>query len=269
MRRFIRYLVRILAVIIIVIAARYLFLEHEANRYNESIYENLKMEPETAKEKESASGPRYDLEALKKANPDCVGIVEIPGTDIYYPVLYSEKEDGFYYMKRNFYEEPDGRGSIFMDFRCDHKKPSTNLVLYGHRMRNDQMFAQLKGYKEKSFWEEHQLIYYTDERGTGTYRIFAAYLSKDPENMDENQKKYQLEFIDAAGEEEITAFSEAVRSWSYYNTGIKTEPQDCFLTLRTCDYAVSNGRISVVARLEQAPDYKTEVKTEEESGGVE
>ena len=109
-----------LAVIVIVIAASYLFFELRGNWYNEKIYTDLLMEPEQSEE-EAAGEPvlRYSLEELKKVNPDCVGIIEVPGTGIYYPVVLSDKEDGFYYMNRNFYQEKDGRGSIFMDYRCD------------------------------------------------------------------------------------------------------------------------------------------------------
>lgn len=241
-----------LAVIVIVIAASYLFFELRGNWYNEKIYTDLLMEPEQSEE-ETAGEPvlRYSLEELKKVNPDCVGIIEVPGTGIYYPVVLSDKEDGFYYMNRNFYQEKDGRGSIFMDYRCDPEKPSTNLVFYGHRMRNNQMFAQLKQYKSKEFWKSHQIVYYTDENGTSQYQIFAAYLSGDPAGMDETQKKYQMEFIEGGLAEERNGFISAVKSWSYYDTGVTVdgEKTEEFITLRTCDYAVDNGRISVVAKL--------------------
>ncbi len=241
-----------LAVIVIVIAASYLFFELKGNWYNEKIYTDLLMEPEQS-QGDSAGEPvlRYSLEELKKVNPDCVGIIEVLGTGIYYPVVISDKEDGLYYMNRNFYQEKDGRGSIFMDYRCDPEKPSTNLMFYGHRMRNNQMFAQLKQYKSKEFWKAHQIIYYTDENGTKQYQIFAAYLSGDPEGMDETQKRYQMEFIEGDLAEERNKFLSAVKSWSFYDTGVTVDAEKTeeFITLRTCDYAVNNGRISVVAKL--------------------
>ena len=241
-----------LAVIVIVIAASYLFFELKGNWHNEKIYTDLLMEPEQS-QGDSAGEPvlRYSLEELKKVNPDCVGIIEVLGTGIYYPVVISDKEDGLYYMNRNFYQEKDGRGSIFMDYRCDPEKPSTNLVFYGHRMRNNQMFAQLKQYKSKEFWKAHQIIYYTDENGTKQYQIFAAYLSGDPEGMDETQKRYQMEFIESDLAEERNKFLSAVKSWSFYDTGVTVDAEKTeeFITLRTCDYAVNNGRISVVAKL--------------------
>lgn len=241
-----------LAVILIVIAASYLFFELRGNWHNEKIYADLLMEPERAEDKQEGQAvSQYNLEELKKVNPDCVGIIEVVGTGIYYPVVLSDKDEGLYYMNHNFYQERDGRGSIFMDYRCDPEKPSTNLVFYGHRMRNNQMFAQLKQYKSREFWKDHQIVYYTDESGTKQYQIFAAYLSGDPVSMDEIQKKYQLEFIEGGQENEREEFIKAVKSWSFYDTGVAVDPEKTeeFITLRTCDYAVDNGRISVVAKL--------------------
>lgn len=243
-----RRIIQVLAVIVIVIAASYLFFEIKGNYDNQKLYEALMMQPDEENRNGEPAG--YNLDELMKVNPDCVGIVEVVGTGIYYPVLLSGQEDGYYYMKRNFYKEPDARGSIFMDYRCDPNKPSTNLVLYGHRMRSNQMFAPLKEYKSKKFWQEHQWIHYTDINGTRKYRIFTAYLMRDPSELNEQQKKYQLDFINAKDNQEIKEFISVSKSWSYYNTDVKAEGADQFITLKTCDYAVNNGRIVVVGVME-------------------
>lgn len=242
----IRKLIQLLAVAVIIAAAAYLLREFLGDFKNQKLYDELKTEEMSSE----YPGKRYSpIWELQKQNPDCIGIVEIPDTAIYYPVLYSKEEDGYFYVNRNFHKEPEGRGSIFMDHRCDYEKPSANLILYGHRMRNGQMFADLKRYKDKKYWQEHPYVYYTNERGTGAYRIFAVYLSYDPEVMDEYQNKYQMNFLDGTDEEKAE-FVKAVKSWSFYNTGLTPEADSEFITLRTCDYAVDNGRISVVGYLE-------------------
>lgn len=249
-----RKLIRFLAIVVILGAVAYLSKEFWGDFRNQRMYDKLKievvsddsMEERTSKKKRM----RYSLKHLQEQNADCIGIIEIPDTAIYYPVLYSEREDGFFYMNRNFEKEPEGRGSIFADYRCNYEKPSYNIMLYGHRMRNGQMFADLQYYKEKKYWQEHPKVYYTTTEGTGTYKIFAVYMSADPEVMDEQQKKYQLNFIDGT-EEEKQEFIHAVKSWSFYNTKLTPTIDQEILTLRTCDYAVSNGRISVVAYLDE------------------
>lgn len=250
MKELARKTVRVLAVVVIIAASCYLAVEWKGNHDNRMLYENMKKEPES-QAADRKPGRNFDLEALMARNPDCIGEVEIPGTDIVYPVVFTDREDGLYYLKRNFDREADARGSIFMDFRCDPDKPGTNLILYGHRMRNGQMFGQLREYRSEEFLKNHPVIYYTDLQGTRSYRIFAVVLSDDPSQMDLTARKYQYEFTDADSQEEIREFCSFMKKRSLHPAGEAAENAlkngAEFLTLRTCDYAMYNGRISVVA----------------------
>lgn len=244
-----RRAIRILSVLLILGAVCYIAFFIKGEHDNSQLYDSLKTQPQ----KSAGNAPErvefcYDLAHLKELNPDCVGIVEIPGTIIYYPVVYSAREDGLYYLRRDFNGKRQSRGSIFMDYRCDPKKPSTNLILYGHRMKSGQMFARLIDYKSKDFWKDHRIVRWTDASGTQEYEIFAVYLAADPSALDETAQHYQLNFIDAETESEVLAFGQAVKTWSYYDTSIEVKETDQFLTLKTCDYAVENGRMVVVAR---------------------
>lgn len=250
MRELVRRTVRVLAVLVLAAASCYLVVEWKGNEDNRRLYEDMRTD-RGGGENRDRPGQRYDLEALAARNPDCVGVVEIPGTAIVYPVVYTDREDGLYYLKRNFDREKDARGSIFLDFRCDPEKPSTNLILYGHRMRSGQMFGQLKEYRSEAFLRSHPLVYYTDTAGTRAYRIFAVVLSEDPSRMDMETRKYQLEFVDAEDQEDMRGFGAFMVKRSLHRpddaAGELLAKETEFLTLRTCDYAVENGRISVVA----------------------
>ncbi|MGI6169973.1 MAG: hypothetical protein ACOYI4_09835, partial [Christensenellales bacterium] len=57
-----------------------------------------------------------DMAALHRQNSDVVGWVRIEGTAIDYPVLYTEGQD--YYLYRNFEQEEDRKGSIYIDKYC-------------------------------------------------------------------------------------------------------------------------------------------------------
>ena len=243
-----RKAIRILSVLLILGAIGYITFFVKGEYENSRLYDSLKTQPVKAAARPDREEFRYDLAHLKELNPDCVGIVEIPGTIIYYPVVFSAKEDGLYYLRRDFYGKRQSRGSIFMDYRCDPAKPSTNLILYGHRMRSGQMFARLMDYKSKDFWKEHRIVRWTDDSGTWEYEIFAVYLAADPSVLDEAARHYQLNFIDGESESDVLAFGQAVKTWSYYDTSIAVKETDQFLTLKTCDYAVENGRMVVVAR---------------------
>ena len=63
----------------------------------------------------------------------------------------------------------------------------------------------------------------------------------------ESFKYYQ--FINAETAEEFTAYVEKCKKLSLYETGVTAEYGDKLLTLSTCEYSQTNGRLVVVAKL--------------------
>lgn len=182
---------------------------------------------------------------LYEINNHLAGWLKIDGTVIDYPVLEVEG-DNDYYLKRNFYGKTDKNGQLIFDFRCDFERPSTNIIIHGHRMSSGAMFGSLKNYKKKSYYEEHKYVQFDTLYDEGNYEIFAVFLSKHYNNVDDVFKYYN--FIDAASEEEYNYFIENVKALSLYDTGITPVYGEELLTLSTCDYYTENGRLVVVAR---------------------
>ena len=73
---------------------------------------------------------------------NCVAWVEIPNTDIDYPVM-QKKNDPEYYLHKNYKGEYSYSGTPFLDSKCSIGK-SQNLIIYGHNMKNGAMFGRLK-----------------------------------------------------------------------------------------------------------------------------
>lgn len=90
-------------------------------------------------------------------NEDIKGWLQIEGTNVNFPVVQTSDND--YYHRLGFNKEYDYYGTPYIDYECDVKTPSTNLIIYGHNIRNDgQMFNDLTKYKQLSFYKEHPLI---------------------------------------------------------------------------------------------------------------
>lgn len=88
-------------------------------------------------------------EKLKSINSEYKFWINIPNTEIDYPVVQSK--DNEFYLKNNFYREEDIAGTIFIDCENDISNDK-NLILYGHNMRNGSMFADINKFKEKDFF---------------------------------------------------------------------------------------------------------------------
>jgi sortase B len=176
-------------------------------------------------------------------NPDTVGWIQIPGTRLNYPVTQTPDNPN-YYLKRNFYKEASSHGCIYAQEDCDIFKPSDNITLYGHFMRDGSMFAVLSQYKSKSFWESHGTIRFDTITKRQEYEIFAVFLTTASlgEGFAYNT------FVDAWDEESYNAFVKRCKNLSLYDTGITPTYGDKLITLSTCEYSQVNGRLVVVAR---------------------
>lgn len=90
--------------------------------------------------------------------------------------------------------------------------PSDNIIIYGHHMNDGSMFAGLMKFKDKSFWEKHKTVSFDTLTDRQTY-------------------------------------VEKCKKLSLYETGVTAEYGDKLLTLSTCEYSRTNGRLVVVAKL--------------------
>lgn len=64
--------------------------------------------------------------------------------------MQSPQEPNFY-LKHGFDKEYTDYGCPYMCESCDVNKPSDNLIVYGHHMKNGTMFSDLEKFKSKDF----------------------------------------------------------------------------------------------------------------------
>lgn len=109
-----------------------------------------------------------NIQALITENADCIGWLSIDGTNISYPVMHTPS-DPQKYLRRNFYGKYSQSGVPFLDGRCDLQ--STNLIIYGHNMKNGTMFADLKKYVDKDFLSAHRTVKFETADGVQTFTV--------------------------------------------------------------------------------------------------
>ena len=73
-------------------------------------------------------------------NPDVYAWIDVPGTEISYPVLQSA-EDNSYYLEHTIEGEKTLPGAIYSENYNSKDFSDYNTILYGHNMRNGTMFA--------------------------------------------------------------------------------------------------------------------------------
>lgn len=109
-----------------------------------------------------------NIQALITENADCIGWLSIDGTSISYPVMYTPSEPQKY-LRRSFYGQYSQSGVPFLDGRCNLQ--STNLIIYGHNMRNGTMFSDLKKYVNREFLNAHRTVKFETANGVQTFTV--------------------------------------------------------------------------------------------------
>lgn len=204
------------------------------------------LEPDVPGENEEEKEPEVleDYKTLLNMNKDLIGWLKIADINIDHPVMQANDND--YYLRRNFDEEYDKNGCLFMDYQCDILNRNTNWIIYGHNMQSGKMFGQLDKYSDEEYYKAHPKFEFDTIYEKGAYEIVYVFRSKIY-NEDAVVFKY-YQFIDAQSEVEFNSNMAEMARLSLYDTGITPEYGDELLTLSTCDYQENNGRFVIVAR---------------------
>ncbi len=118
-----------------------------------------------------------DFEALQAENPDVCAWIRLDNTVIDYPVLRSgldTPED--FYLDHDMYGTKKRAGSIYIQQLNSPRFTDPNTLVYGHNMLNGTMFAVLKKFRNKQFFDENQTITVYTPGHIYTYTIFSAFV---------------------------------------------------------------------------------------------
>lgn len=126
---------------------------------------------QTESEQTERPAAERNIQALITENADCIGWLSIDGTNISYPVMHTPS-DPQKYLRRNFYGKYSQSGVPFLDGRCDLQ--STNLIIYGHNMKNGTMFSDLKRYVDRDFLNAHRTVKFETTDGVQTFIVTEA-----------------------------------------------------------------------------------------------
>lgn len=188
---------------------------------------------------------RGDLASLLSVNSDIKGWIKIDNTPINYPVLQSAQTDSTYYLHRNYKKNSSGFGSIFLDSLCDISKPSKNLILYGHNMRDGSMFGNLLKYDNLDFYKERPVIMFDTLDEQGDWKIISVFKTN---TLEEQGELFNYLMIDFSNDKDFLDFVYNVKIRSLIDTPVDIGKNDRLITLSTCSYELKDFRTVVVAR---------------------
>ena len=119
--------------------------------------------------KEEQNYLQIDWATLKERNNDVKAWIQIPDTNVNYPVLQGETNDT--YIHSDIDHQKLSAGSIFVDCRNEKPFEDFNTVIYGHNMKNGSMFNNIKSYTDQSFADEHPYVYIQEMVKTSSIHV--------------------------------------------------------------------------------------------------
>ncbi len=206
--------------------------------------EDEKKEPATIVVGEDTVLKRY--EELYEMNPDFIGWITIEGTSVDHPVMFTPDNEQKY-LRKNFEGSYALAGTMFLGAKSDPKKPSLNLIIYGHNMQDGTMFSDILKYKDQEFYEAHPLIHFDTIYKRNTYEIIAAFHTQ---LLYSDDSFHYEDFYDTEVPAIYDYYIQESLKRSQISTGKTAAFGDHLLTLSTCEnYGAREGnRFVVVAR---------------------
>ncbi len=251
-----KHKVKIILVIIFsicfILAISYLVYNSYNSNKNKDLYGDLQQNiilDETTNELAYVKSEFIEkVKELQKENTDIKGWIRIEDTNINYPILQTDNND--YYLTHNYKKEKSSYGSIFINSNCDIKNNNANVIIYGHDMKDNQMFKDLIKYQNKEFYEQHPIIKIATEEGENDYEIIFAFKSRVFYQNEKNVFRY-YQYFDFENESKYNEYINNCKKIQLYDTGKTANYGEQLITLITCEYSQENGRMIIVAKKTQ------------------
>lgn len=179
----------------------------------------------------------FALKDLQAINPDIVAWVQIDGTHIDYPIVAGK--DNTEYLNLDYKREYATAGSVFLDYRNDRYFANDYSIIYGHNMRADLMFSDIKRFENTAFFNTHRYGKLWTEQGV--YKLEFLYYAKFNAF---NNSVYNLITYKNWRNEELA------QTVKLHALNSRSGTFEKLLLLSTCNTAGSNDRAVLLARME-------------------
>lgn len=103
--------------------------------------------------------PSVDWAYWEGVNPDIVGWVTIPATNIDHPIVQASADAPDFYLDYDAFRQSNPLGCPYLDADCRERGfDSLNAVIFGHHWSTGEMFADIAKYGDEAFLREHPMI---------------------------------------------------------------------------------------------------------------
>lgn len=197
----------------------------------------------TAPPRNTPAPPSKDFAALRGRNADISAWLTYPGIrDIDLPVV---QRDNSFYMTHDYLGRENVSGSVFADQRNSFTPRDSNIVLYGHNMKNGTMFGKLYRLTENRLLGEEPFFTLETPESSEIYVPYAVALVDDEAD---HPRYFPIATLNYQTGAELLDYTEKLRAFSNIRFPVTMEGGDRLLTLVTCHGQSDSERLVVALR---------------------
>ena len=258
MRRLFRFLLGLAACGVLVFAASHLVAYVQESRQSTNLKENLiekavvmnapapqptegeplrQPEADAQRLPEETAPIAVDFAALRETNQDVVGWLYCEDTPINLPLVQAKDND--YYLHRLLDGTYNSAGTLFVDYRNAGDFSDKNTIIYGHNMKNKEMFGTLSNYREQSYYEAHPIMWLLTPEESFQVELIAGYVAPSDAEI----------YSFGLAEGDVCALVEKAIKQSTFQSGFQVSQADRYVTLSTCSYEYDNARYVLIGCL--------------------
>lgn len=166
---------------------------------------------------------RVDWALLQQTNPEIIAWLYCPDSMINYPVV--QTADNEKYLDTNFEGGYSAGGTLFADADCVLGIRQSHFIIYGHNMKDNSMFGTLKNYGEKSYYDQHPVMYLLTPGQSYRIDLLAC------QTIDAVKSNYPIYF---STDEDYSAYMGRMTGGAYWVNPEAADIQYQFVTMSTC-----------------------------------
>ncbi len=187
--------------------------------------------------------PPEDLLKYHAQNPHVIALLDIPGTDIRYPILQHPTEDN-YYLNITLEGNYGYPGSIYTNLDEGQNFETFNTVIYGHNMSDGSMFGTLNRYDDPEYMKQHREIRIYSLTQEHVYTVCAEVIYDD---------RYITYTYNDEIEADREAYLRSLQGGTWLND-VEVTPDSHIITLSTCIGGMPENRRLLIAVEQEEKD---------------
>ncbi|WP_308779981.1 class B sortase [uncultured Clostridium sp.] len=193
----------IIVLVSLVLGILFLYLGFKEYQYTlKSKYKNETIREMVVEDSNDPLNRRIDFKKLKSENEDIVAWIYIPKTSIDYPIVIGDTDEEYLYKDIEGNYSP--LGAIFTYANTKKDFSDSHIKVFGHNMKEFQMFGELRKFLNVDYMKEHKKFYIYTDRKTIECGIVSIFITNENDSIFGNTSS-GIDFLTTLSERNVNS----------------------------------------------------------------